>query len=156
MNAQDTAQRLIVVRQVGAADPPHDWIVAVDLGPEHPLLRLVVEPGERQTCEAEAEVFRAAVAGWIRHLQSVRSSSAEIAVWLIATVLIGEPTAPVDRLRRWQLQLKFHADAGPVLMETPYLDDLGGSAVTKVAWIARKRIEILLEQAQPAAEALAA
>lgn len=156
MNAQDTAQRLIVVRQVDTADPPRDWVVAVDIGPEHPLLRLVVEPGDRQTCEAEAEVFRAAVAGWIRHLQSVRSSSAEIAEWLIATVLIGEPTAPVDRLRRWQLQLKFHADAGPVLMETPYLDDLGGSAVTKVAWIARKRIEILLEQAQPAAEALAA
>jgi len=156
MNSQDTAQRLIVVRQVDTADPPRDWVVAVDLGPEQPLLRLVDEPGDRQTCEAEAEVFRAAVAGCIRHLQSVRNSSAEIAEWLIATVLTGAPAAPVDRLRRWQLQLKFHADAGPVLMETPYLDDLGGSAVTKVAWIARKRIEMLLEQSEPAAIAQAA
>ena len=47
MGAQEVTRRLIVVRKIDAADPPRDWVVAVDLGREHPLLRLVVEPVAR-------------------------------------------------------------------------------------------------------------
>ncbi len=145
MDVQAAAARLIVVRAIDA-ELPRQWTVAVDLGVGHEPLRLIAEPADRETCEIKAGVFRAAVTGWVEHLRAVGDTPADIAEWLFATVLTGEPCAPVDRLRRWQIQLKFHADAGPVLMETRYLDDVTGSTVAAMADIARRQVAALLDQ----------